>query len=204
MDIGANIGWFTKVLSDLVGAHGYVRSFEPVLLTFKLLSSNVKELKLENVLLYNFALSDRDGTSYMEIPLFENCDKSFYMARLIDSNEQITNNKVCEVAMKSADNLLADSLSSVSFIKCDVEGHEYHVIKGAKKLLLKHEPALLIEMTQNMDDQQTESFKLLRYLQNLGYDAFYVKDDTLKKHALGDNAVDYFFHKAEHLAMLEN
>ena len=42
IDAGANVGYFTMLFSDLVGAYGHVHAFEPVPATFSLLSENVR------------------------------------------------------------------------------------------------------------------------------------------------------------------
>ena len=70
-DLGANIGIYTKYLSELVGASGRVHSVEPIPLTFDILRSNVRKLGLRNVELKNCAISDTDGYVTMEVPRFD-------------------------------------------------------------------------------------------------------------------------------------
>ena len=43
MDLGANIGYYTLILAQLVGKSGHVYAFEPDPLNFEILSKNVKE-----------------------------------------------------------------------------------------------------------------------------------------------------------------
>jgi FkbM family methyltransferase len=68
LDIGAFVGFYTQHLSHLVGATGEVWAFEPVPETFAVLSYVVRELSLNNVRAFNFALSDSEGDAIMEIP----------------------------------------------------------------------------------------------------------------------------------------
>src|SRR2546427_1905095 len=49
LDIGANIGDYTRVLSQMVGRGGSVYSLEPIPQTFDLLSAVIQQLRLENV-----------------------------------------------------------------------------------------------------------------------------------------------------------
>src|SRR5437870_2877368 len=62
LDIGAHIGYYTTLLSQLVGVHGKVVAFEPDPTNFTLLQQNVARIACTNVTLYNLALSDRNGT----------------------------------------------------------------------------------------------------------------------------------------------
>jgi predicted methyltransferase len=46
LDIGAYVGWYTRVLSKAVGPEGLVHSFEPIPTTFSLLTYCVHRLRL--------------------------------------------------------------------------------------------------------------------------------------------------------------
>ena len=59
LDIGANIGFYTKILSELVGDNGKVYAFEPDKTNFGYLMKNAGHLK--NVVFINKAVSDKTG-----------------------------------------------------------------------------------------------------------------------------------------------
>jgi predicted methyltransferase len=59
IDIGANVGHYTKRFSDLVGPQGRVIAVEPVPDTFALLAANVLLFQYRNVTLLNLAASDQ-------------------------------------------------------------------------------------------------------------------------------------------------
>ena len=59
LDIGANIGFYTSLLSDLIGSEGHVHAFEPEPTNFKHLSAITGERK--NVTLVPKAVSDHSG-----------------------------------------------------------------------------------------------------------------------------------------------
>src|SRR3954471_15548180 len=59
LDIGANIGFYTKILSELVGSTGKVYAFEPDKTNFSYLKKNTANLN--NVMLINKAVSDSTG-----------------------------------------------------------------------------------------------------------------------------------------------
>jgi hypothetical protein len=61
---------------------------------------------------------------------------------------------------------------TISFIKCDVEGHELDVFKGAEKMLRKDKPILLFEyIAINYTPEQKTA--LFDYLHTLGYQGYF-------------------------------
>jgi len=137
LDIGANIGHYTARLSRLVGAGGRVISFEPVIETFELLSSNVSRLPGNNVSLINAAASEQTGMVSMALPILESGMTNYYMAEIVPGEGEF-----------SVLTLPVDALevpAPVSFIKIDVEGHELTTLKGMKKLIERDHPVMVIE-----------------------------------------------------------
>src|SRR5262245_52175532 len=53
LDLGANFGLYTQLLSRIVGPSGRVHAVEPVPGTFDVLQSNVRQLRLSNVTVHN-------------------------------------------------------------------------------------------------------------------------------------------------------
>ena len=70
IDIGANVGHYTKRFSDLVGPQGRVIAVEPVPDTFALLAANVLLFQYRNVTLLNLAASDQTTVVGIQIPDF--------------------------------------------------------------------------------------------------------------------------------------
>jgi len=70
LDIGAYVGWYTRVLSEAVGPNGLVHSFEPIPDTFRLLSFCVRRLRLRNVTLFNCAASRINAKAVMKVPRY--------------------------------------------------------------------------------------------------------------------------------------
>ncbi|RME36322.1 MAG: FkbM family methyltransferase, partial [Planctomycetota bacterium] len=82
VDIGANIGVFTRYLADRVGPKGRVWAIEPVPETFDALAFNVRRLKLRNVEPIHCAVSDREGFVTMSIPRFHDGAENYYRAKI--------------------------------------------------------------------------------------------------------------------------
>jgi FkbM family methyltransferase len=82
IDVGANVGQYTKRFSDLVGPNGRVIAFEPVPATFELLSANAARFTHANVTLLNLAASDGTELISMAIPRFDTGLSNYYMAAI--------------------------------------------------------------------------------------------------------------------------
>ena len=77
IDVGANIGTYTRILSQWVGPEGSVHSYEPVPETFSYLCNNVTKFGMANVIVHNAAASSQHGEGKMHVP-----NSNFYRARL--------------------------------------------------------------------------------------------------------------------------
>jgi len=205
VDVGANVGWYTKVLSDLVGKLGCVYSIEPIPVTFELLSCCVEKLKLSNVRLLNCGVSQHDGMTTMEVPKFGSGGDNFYQARIAGSHQENWNEALRHyvVSLKSLDTLFADTSTRITFIKCDVEGHELSVVKGAAELAAKFKPAWLIEASGDPDSSSSEDFELFRILQEEGYSVWLFDGKYLRTRCTGDKAVNYFFLTKDHIDLVK-
>jgi FkbM family methyltransferase len=202
IDIGANIGAYTKFLSELVGSNGCVFSIEPIPLTYEILSSNMKKLKLGNVVLINCAISDTDGYVTMEIPLYEeSAGENFYQARIVDENINGLFRQV-KVESRTMDSLFSGP-NNISFIKCDVEGHELKCIKGAMGMIRNIKPAWLIEFSEDPDDDKSTAYETFRVLNEEGYKAFWFDGQNLNMRKVGDKSTNYFFLVQKHLQTLQ-
>jgi FkbM family methyltransferase len=190
IDIGANIGIYTKCISELVGPAGKVFSIEPVPSTFDILQYNVKKLHLENVALYNCALSDVNKEVVMSVPVHPTGREDFYRAGIV-GNSQFQGNTIT-IASKTLDSLLGKGIK-VSFIKCDVEGHELQVIRGAMETITHSMPVMLVEITRNPEDKNSDAFEIFAMVKKRGYEIFWLNGNKLQPYSPGITQVNYFF-----------
>lgn len=202
IDVGANIGVYTKYLSVLVGIHGRVYSVEPIPLTFEILYSNVRKLELKNVELINYAISDTNGSVLMEVPLYESGGENFYEARIMEGNTNSSLRRV-RVESKTIDYLFSALPYNISFIKCDVEGHELRCIKGAMKIIKESKPAWLIEISGDPDSLKSTFYEIFKLLNEEGYEAYWFDGISLNKWCSDDKSVNYFFLALKHLRVLQ-
>lgn len=201
VDVGANVGWYTKVLAESVSSEGQVYSIEPMNMTFELLSHCVHQLGLKNVELFCCGASEASGEALMEIPSYEKGGDNFYMARIVSGDTRVENRyKRIQIRLRSLDEILVGSKSPIKFIKCDVEGHELSVVKGARTVIEKFRPAWLIEVSHDPDKLRSPSNELFSLLRSYGYKVFWLNGDNLIERTAGDRSVNYFFLTAEQVS----
>ncbi len=196
VDVGANIGVYTKYLSEYVGASGRVISIEPIPPTFDILCSNVRELGLENVEPKNCAVSDTSGEVRMRVPRYHSGGENFYEA-YVDRGKGNDSQRCFSTQTVSLDALFPTT--AVHFIKCDVEGHELNCIRGAAKIIERWQPAWLLEISGDMDAENSQSHQLLKILQGSGYNAYWFDGRKLHLQRPRKGSVNYFFLTPEHV-----
>lgn len=152
LDVGANIGYYTMLMSKIVGDSGKVYAFEPEPKNFEILQKNIKINNIKNVIIEKFALSDKIGKSYLQI------SKDSGQHRLSDSG--------LETQTTTIDNYFGNK--KIDFIKMDAEGSEYNIFKG-----MKQRPNMITEFYYKLLDSPEQ---FLNDLQE-DYELFDVRDD---------------------------
>jgi len=136
LDIGANFGYYTCLVSKKIdaGKGGKVYSFEPNRNAFELLQKNImlNWINSSGVFLNNFALSDSEGEVSFKNYKYRFGGSQFYTED--ESSDAINTMEVVKVSTKTLDSYLGES-SKVDFMKIDVEGAEFKVLKGAEKTI---------------------------------------------------------------------
>lgn len=141
IDIGANIGYHTIMLSDLVGAGGEVYSVEPYSKNYEILKKNIILNKLRNVYADKLCIGEKDG----EIGIRIYDDYAFNSILNINRIKKLDIKE--KTRMLTLDKFVDDrNIRKLDFIKMDVEGYEYMILKGAEKTLSKYKPLILCEI----------------------------------------------------------
>ena len=134
--------------------------------------------------LYSTALSDEESETDLRIPKrFNTINKDNYEERYklgtatIHKNNSLASNEFITRKVKTAklDNLLTNN--KIGFIKIDVEGHEKNVLIGAKNLIRKNKPNLLVEIEERYSNEKVED--TINFINNLGYKSYFCEKLSL-------------------------
>ena len=148
IDIGAHIGLYTIISSKRVGANGKVVAIEADPENFEMLTSNIKLNQLTNVIPLNYAVYSKETKLKLYLP--SGGESGFTKYNTIMPNWINTQEKFVEVNANTLDYLLQLNeirQEEVNWIKIDVEGAEFEVLKGATNVLSKSKDiAILMEL----------------------------------------------------------
>jgi FkbM family methyltransferase len=148
IDIGAHIGYYTLLSSMRVGTNGKVFAIEADPSNFEMLNHNIKLNNLTNITALNYAVYSKETKIKLYLPGKESgC--TIYNTVIVDRAKP--EEKFVEVNANTLDNLLSQqsgiSHADINWIKIDVEGAEFEVLKGATNILSKSKDiGLLIEI----------------------------------------------------------
>lgn len=203
LDIGANIGQYSRFLSRCVGPAGRVYAFEPIPQTFEFLSNNVRELGLSNVEPLNFALSDTEKTTTMVVPTYRWGTECWYDARVKTDKADPAWREI-QVRSKRLDSFFDErgSAPPITFVKCDANFHELSVLRGALRTVRASHPAMLIEVNPDPDDRSTTAFETFELLRAEGFRPFWFDGKRLIPRKPGQRSQNYFFLAPRHVTML--
>jgi FkbM family methyltransferase len=145
VDIGAHMGRYTIIGSKRVGTQGKVVAIEAHPGNFEMLNRNIKLNQLTNVIPLNYAVYSKETKIKLYLPEVES---GYTIYNTIMSNRARTEDKFVEVNANTLDYILqSKEITDVNWIKIDVEGAEFEVLKGASNVLSKSKDiALLIEV----------------------------------------------------------
>lgn len=172
-DVGANRGHFTRLFSRIVGESGAVHAFEPVPATFALLRDTMRRAgSPTNVSLHACALGDEEGIATLNVPGSDDGQASL-RTHSSGSWSEAPAVQHFECAITTLDKFTA-AMDRLDFVKCDVEGAELPVIRGARTTLTRLAPLLWLEA----NPEWTRAFgytpdDLVTELRTIGYDTFH-------------------------------
>lgn len=137
IDIGANIGYFTGLLSKLAGG-GRVLAIEPEPDNLRLLRENIKNNRLANVVIFPCAVGASSGSA--PLGLYKAANRGRHSMVEAKTRSRII------VPVRTLDDLVreaAGDVASWSLVKIDVEGYEGFVMEGMSGALQRIETLVL-------------------------------------------------------------
>lgn len=181
-DVGAHIGQYTLVASQVVGQTGQLHSFEPDPETYGFLEASVALNNLDNVHLNRAALSSQAGVGQLYLAS---------VSRLGDNSlapPKGYSGVSCEVRCLTLDEYItAKRLSRVDVMKVDIEGAELAMLQGGRQLFsLSTRPVVIMEFEEARQQAFGSSCRELAvfFIQN-GYQLFAVERGHLREYSPG-------------------
>ena len=145
IDVGANVGYMTAIFASIVGKNGQVHSFEPVPKLHSKLEMLAKENKNYNIITNPCAVGDTNGTITINV-LKEGADYGTSSVVPGLRKEENIKEKIEVPVVKLDDYAKEQKLTKVSFVKIDVEGFEFPVLRGMELILKQFKPIILCEI----------------------------------------------------------
>lgn len=176
IDIGANIGLWAK---DLSSYFDKLVCFEPNPNCINYLKKNIK---IQTATIYSCALGSKEENKNLFIHPINSGASSFVDNTKIGVDEESRpvygsfpeETLKVNVNIKKLDNF---NFKKIDFIKIDVQGYEFEVLKGAEITLSINNPIICIE------EDSPENSKTISYLESLNYNLIDIinKEHIFKK-----------------------
>ncbi len=155
IDIGANIGNHTLYFRNKFKK---IYCFEPHPKIFKVLKLNTEDYK--NIRVFPLGISNSKNRLYFNPEKSNNISGTNFKKEI--------KNKGRIVHFKKLDKII--NSKSISFVKIDVEGNEFDVLKSMNKNLLKNNMVIQLEFNPK---EFSEENKIIKFLKEKGYENFY-------------------------------
>lgn len=166
LDIGANTGSFALAAKYHPKTQWHL--FEPDTLMFSILKENLEINEVNNVILYNQALSDTVKDTTLKICPHHRGLNTLGTPKRFSEIDSISH----PLKTSTIDELFLNT--KIDLIKIDTEGSEYDIIKGGIETIKKYKPKILLEYNEGNLNQSGHTIEELNNLiHEIGYDTFW-------------------------------
>ncbi len=151
IDVGASFGFYSLYSAKISRAKKVI-AFEPSGRSFRLLRRNIEENALPNIEAHQLAAGREEGEA--RLYLDENCQGGNSLLK--KSRKKSSRYELVKVIP------LDKLVSQADLVKIDVEGAEYEVFQGMKKILSHSRPPVVFELSCRREE-------IFRFLGKLNY-----------------------------------
>jgi FkbM family methyltransferase len=163
VDVGANQGVYAFALADIADR---VIAIEPN----PDYAHFARWMLRGRAEVHELALSDQSGRATLYVPLSDQGDVLHLAGNLKRTHAQFRQTKTCEVEVRRLDDF---GFTDVHFIKADVEGSEREVLDGARAVIARDRPVILLELLSGTHADPGAYTAAI--CASFGYDAFIVQ-----------------------------
>jgi len=187
LDVGANFGYYTVLMADLIGPSGKIIAFEPnpIAAASAEASLRVNGFEARGTVMRS-AVSDNAHSVAFAIPHHEPKN-----ARIVPAGYASAGEDVIQVPAVVIDEICRNE-RKVDFIKIDAEGGEYTIFQGMQEIIRRDRPMIILEFNavrpgaDALLDLILQTYPSLKYL---GYDSSLnqVTPDRLMVESIGED-----------------
>lgn len=162
VDAGANIGYYTLLAASLVGENGRVFAFEPEPECFALMVKSIDYNRFQNVNVERASLGDDEGITNPSLPESPGRHtKAIIQIQAESSRQEGPKGKALPII--TLDRLC--NYKRVDMIKIHTSGSKPHVLRGARNLIQKHHPRIIVSYVPKLwpDDEDLLNFLRVHY-----------------------------------------
>lgn len=143
IDVGANHALHTIPLGNIVGSKGKVFAFEAIPENVKLIKNLTEHL---SVTVFHSAVTNENTAEAKREIIFNHVINNDGYSGIKENPDisQIETIKKIKCPTTTLDRSIPEN-HTIKFIKIDVEGGEFHVLQGAKRILRKSKPIIAFE-----------------------------------------------------------
>ncbi|SRR5579875_492461 len=142
-DLGANIGLFSLLAARIVGPEGRIFSFEPDPVVSARLRRNIARNGFSNATVVDMGVWS--STTKLSFEVADSSSPDRGTGRFVAGSKE----NLAEFDCVALDDFV-ETHPAPDAIKCDVEGAEVEVLRGAEKLIRNHRPWILGEMHSDL------------------------------------------------------
>lgn len=166
IDIGANIGIFSLMLSQKTGKTGKVLSYEPSTFHSKTLAKNISINRIENILVFNVALGNKEGSAIH----YTTESSGSLVSDYSEMGMKLVDQQQVEVVRLDTHLRSIDIRDPIRFIKIDVDGNEKAILEGAKNTIATNKPVIVFELAKPALEAVNQSaLEILNILEAMRY-----------------------------------
>jgi FkbM family methyltransferase len=186
LDIGANIGFYGRFLSECAGAQGHVYCFEPDTINFRHLQNELKNCS--NVTLIQKAVAATSGTLSVYTSKLLNVDHRTYEPDMYSGKYSVDKTSI--------DHFVKGEFK-VDFIKMDIQGFEMDALRGMKETIAANPDLVIVTefWPYGLSSAGSSATQLYDYVTDLGFNVFQIGRDTtelMSREVAADMKVEYF------------
>ena len=165
--VGANIGYYTLIAARILNGTGWIYAFEPEPHNFEILVKNIRLNGFRNITASQLALSDTNGREKLFL------DRSNFGCPSFAEMNIERKNRYVEVDTITLDAYFEKTVcSKIDLLKIDAQGAEGRIVQGAKGILKRLAPRIVMEFwPYGLRNVGTDPDALLTILQETGYKA---------------------------------